>query len=87
VRLEFTGLRAERELIQPGPSWRDKQIAHLEEKIQDLEWLLPGNPASKEWQKINIILTNTKHTLQTIKNRIAYPGGMVHVSGERHEDV
>jgi len=87
MEAKWTGLRAERELIQPGPSSQDKEIALLEEKIQDLEWCLAGNPASKEWQKIKIILTNTKHTLQTILNRIAYPGGMVHVDGERHEDV
>jgi len=86
MKEHFTGPRAIREMIQPGPSSRDKEIALLEEKIQDLEWCLAGNPASKEWQKIKI-MTNTKHTLQTILNRIAYPGGMVHVDGERHEDV
>jgi len=83
----FTGLRAIREQIQPGPSSRDKQIALLEEKIRDLEMCLAGNPASKEWQKINIILTNTKHGLQTILNRIEYPAGMVHVTGKTHLDV
>ena len=83
----FTGLRAIREKIQPGPSWQDKEISRLEEKIQDLEMCLAGNPASKAWQDLNLRLTDTKHTLQTIRNRIAYPAGMVHVTGETHKDV
>jgi len=87
MELHFTGLRAQREMIQPEPSSRDKEIAMLEKKIQDLEWCLSGNPASEEWQKINIILMNTKHTLQTILNRIKHPAGMVHVTGETHLDV
>jgi uncharacterized coiled-coil protein SlyX len=87
MKEHFTGLRAIRETIQPGPSSRDKEIALLEEKIQDLEMCLAGNPASKRWQELNVILTNTKHTLQTIQNRIKYPAGMVHVTGETHQDV
>jgi hypothetical protein len=84
---KFGNLRTLRENIPPGPSARDKEIALLEEKIQDLEMCLAGNPASKKWRELNIILANTKHTLQTIRNRIAFPAGMAHVTGETHQDV
>lgn len=64
-----------------------RDIDRLEKKKEDLELCMVGNPISKRWQQINVELTNTKGELRAIRNRMKYPGGMVHVTGERHKDA
>jgi hypothetical protein len=68
----------------PPPTGVAADRVRLDEKIQDLEWCLAGNPVSKKWQEINTQLASAKGELRAIENRIKYQGGMVHVTGERH---
>lgn len=68
-------------------SSRQRDIDRLEKKREDLELCMAGNPVSKKWQEINIQLTNVKGELQAIRNRMKYPDGMTHVTGERHPDA
>lgn len=55
----------------PSPTGVAGQVAHLEERINDLELCLKGNPASKRWQELNVELTNKKQEFLFMKRRLA----------------
>lgn len=55
----------------PSPTGVAGQIAHLEERVNDLELCLKGNPASKRWKELNVELTGKKMTLLHMKRRLA----------------
>jgi len=68
---QFTGLRAIREAIIPGPSTRQQEATRKEEEIADLKLCLAGNPASKRWQSLKMELTNKEQTLLHLKRYLA----------------
>jgi len=71
MEAKWVGLRAERELIQPGPGGEEKGIIRLEEKVYDLERCLAGDRTSTRWQELNVELTNNKQELLHKKRRFA----------------
>ena len=68
---QFTGLRAIREAIIPGPRAGQEEATRKEEEIDDLKLCLAGNPASKRWKTIKIELTNKEQNLLHLKRRLA----------------
>jgi hypothetical protein len=66
----------------PPPTGVNKQIAHLEEEVDDLEKCLAGNPTSKTWQQINIKLTNKKDELRLKIRSLHTHGPETSVTGE-----
>jgi len=71
MKQEFTGVRATREKILPGPSTEERKRNALQEKISDLEKCLKGDSTSKRWQDIHVELTNDKQALLYLKRRLA----------------
>ena len=68
---KFTGLRAIREKIRPGPGTQEVAAARKEAEIEDLKLCLTGNPASERWKLLKIELTNKEAELLNIKRRLA----------------
>ena len=70
MREEFTGLRAIREQIKPGPGARELEALRLEQEVHDLERCLAGDATSTRWIELNVELTNKKETLLHMKRRL-----------------
>jgi len=56
--------------VEP-PSAFEAQANKLEERVNDLEQCLKGDPTSKRWQELNVELTNKKETLLMMRRRLA----------------
>lgn len=68
---KWTGLRAIREAILPGPRGGEAEATRKEEKIADLKLCLAGDPTSKRWKLLEIELTNKEADLLHLKRRLA----------------
>jgi len=68
---KWTGLRAEREKIQPGLGAAEEQVLRLERVVFDLERCLKGDATSIRWQELNGELTNKKEQLLHMRRRLA----------------
>lgn len=67
----FTGLRAIRDKIRPGPGTQEAAAARKQAEIDDLKLCLTGNPASERWQLLKMELNNKEAELLNIKRRLA----------------
>jgi hypothetical protein len=56
---------------EPPPTGAKKEAIDLEERVNDLELCLKGNPTSKRWQELNAELTNKKGELLNKKRYLA----------------
>ena len=67
----FTGLRAIRDKIRPGPGTQEAAAARKQAEIDDLKLCLTGNPASERWQLLKMELANKDQELLCMKRRLA----------------
>jgi hypothetical protein len=68
---KWSGLRAIREQIQPGPSFREKEVARLAEDVNDIKQTLAGVPGTKHRQALELELTKAEGNLLNKRRRLA----------------
>lgn len=68
---KWSGLRAEREKIQPAPTSEKRVALKLEQEIHDLDRCLAGDATSKKWQELKVDLDTKKGELLHTRRRLA----------------